>query len=139
MAECVTALESVVDIESSCGYLTLVTKTKEDADGERKKEETTANKKSKASDSKQEIRETSPDGAELNSSNAQLLEEELDNIDCPMAGSMSKSSTMPSRPKDLQLGEKLKPLEEVCSWQVLDITFGIPLFDMELNSAVTKR
>ena len=131
-----TALESVVDIESSCGYLTLVTKTKEDGDGERKKEET---KKSKASDSKQEIRETSPDGAELDSSNAQLLEEELDNIDCPMAGSMSKSSTMPSRPKDLQLGEKLKPSEEVCSWQVLDITFGIPLFDMDLNAAVTKR
>ena len=93
---------------------------------------------SKASDNKQEIRETSPDGAELNSCNAQLLEEELDNIDCPMAGSMSKSSTVPSRPKDLQLGEKLKPLE-VCSWQVLDITFGIPLFDMDLNAAVTKR
>ena len=130
------ALESVVDIESSCGYLTLVTKTKEDADGEKKKEET---KESKASDNKQEIRETSPDGAELDSSNAQLLEEELDNIDCPMAGSMSKSSTVPSRPKDLQLGEKLKPLEEVCSWQVLDITFGIPLFDMDLNAAVTKR
>ena len=135
-----TALESVVDIESSCGYLTLVTKTNEDADSERNKEEATANKKSKASDSKQEIRETSPDGAELNSSNAQLLGEELDNIDCPMAGSMSKSSTtVPSRPKDLQLGEKLKPLEEVCSWQVLDITFGIPLFDMDLNAAVTKR
>ena len=98
-----------------------------------------ANKKRKASDNKQELRETSPDGAELNSSNAQLLEEELDNIDCPMAGSMSKSSTVPSRPKDLQLGEKLKPLEEVCSWQVLDITFGIPLFDMDLNAAVTKR
>ena len=49
-----TALESVVDIESSCGYLTLVTKTKEDADGEKKKEETTANKKRNASDKKKE-------------------------------------------------------------------------------------
>ena len=77
VAECVAALESVVDIESSCGYLTLVTKTKEDADGEKKKEET---KESKASDNKQEIRETSPDGAELNSCNAQLLEEELEDL-----------------------------------------------------------
>ena len=134
------ALGSSVDIESSCGYLTLVTVPKEE-----KKREVKGGKDSSASDSRRkEDRESSPAGAELNSSNAQLLEEELDNIDCPMAGSqltssMTKSSILPPRPTDLQLGVKVEPLEKNCSWQLLDVTFGIPLFDMDLNAAVTQR
>ena len=142
VAECVAALGSSVDIESSCGYLTLVTVPKEDKKG-KGEVKGDGGKDCNASDSRKEDRESSPDGAELNSSNAQLLEEELDNIDCPMAGSltssMTKSSILPLRPTDLQLGVKVEPLEENCSWQLLDVTFGIPLFDMELNAAVTKR
>ena len=146
MAECVAALGSSVDIESSCGYLTLVTIPKEEKRGasEVKGDVGKSEKDCNASErSRKEDRESSPDGAELNSSNAQLLEEELDNIDCPMAGSltssMTKSYIMPLRPTDLHLGVKVEPLEKNCSWQLLDITFGIPLFDMELNAAVTKR
>ena len=138
VAECVAALGSSVDIESSCGFLTLVTVPNAIREGKKKRGEK-AKQDINASDSKQEVRESSPDGAELNSSNAQLLEEELDNIDCPMAGSTTTSSTMPSRPTNLRLGVKVEPLERSCSWQLLDITFGIPLFDMELNAAVTKR
>ena len=147
MAECVAALGSSVDIESSCGYLTLVTMPKEEQKGKSEVKGDVGkggDMDCNASDgSRKEQRESSPDGAELDSSNAQLLEEELDNIDCPMAGSltssMTKSSIMPLRPTDLHLGVKVEPLEKNCSWQLLDITFGIPLFDMELNAAVTKR
>ena len=139
MAECVAALGSSVDIESSCGYLTLVTVPKEEKRGKSVNGGKDCNG---SADSRKEDRESSPDGAELNSSGAQLLEEELDNIDCPMAGSltssMTKSTIMPLRPTDLHLGVKVEPLEENWSWQLLDVTFGIPLFDMELNAAVTK-
>ena len=143
MAECMAALGSSVDIESSCGYLTLVTMPKEEKRGKSEVKVDGGNDCNGSDESRKEDRESSPDGAELNSSNAQLLEEELDNIDCPMAGSltssMTKSSIMPLRPTDLHLGVKVEPLEENCSWQLLDVTFGIPLFDMELNAAVTKR
>ena len=91
-------------------------------------------------DGPQSAREFSPDGTALDSSTAQLLEEELDNIDCPMAGRGrgGEQGGKPQRPGNLKLQDTVALVKEE-DWQILDITFGVPLFDMELNAAVTNR
>ena len=135
VAECVAALGSSVDIESSCGFLTLVTVPNSIREGKKKRGEK-AKQDINASDSKQEVRESSPDGAELNSSNAQLLEEELDNIDSPMAGEPNKTN----RPQGLQLqNTAVNKTSLVDNWKLLELSYGVPLFDMELNSLITTR
>jgi hypothetical protein len=113
LAVCLARVEETVDIRHSCGFLTLVTA------------EAPAPAKGRGG------REASPAlPAGLDSSTAQLLEEELDGIDCPMAGGRQ------DRPGSLHLGPPAEPEQD---WQLLDLTFGVPLFDMELNAAVTGR
>ena len=136
MSSCVSVLQQHVDLSSSCGFLSLVT---------------LPGLASKVQEQeREEVREGSPAGAELDSSTAQLLEEELDNIDCPLAGGLEGSqhrlegsqqrlegSQQPHRPQVLSL-QGLEEQQEG-EWQVLDLTFGVPLFDMDLNKAVTDR
>ena len=146
MSSSVSLLQQHVDLSSSCGFLTLVT-----LPGLVRKEQ-----EQEQEQERKEVREGSPAGAELDSSTAQLLEEELDNIDCPLAGGLEGSqhrpgglegNQQPHRPRVLGLeglGEQGLGLQglgeqQEGEWQVLDLTFGVPLFDMELNKAVTDR
>lgn len=76
-------------------------------------------------------RENSPAGQAID---LQLLEEELDNIDSPMAGELSKVN----RPKALQL-PNLNNKTVTDNWKLLELSYGVPLFDMELNSLITTR
>ena len=80
------------------------------------------------------IRESSPAGETVD---LQLLEEELDNIDSPMAGEPNKTN----RPQGLQLENTAAASKTslVDNWKLLELSYGVPLFDMELNSLITTR
>jgi hypothetical protein len=113
-----------VDLTHTCGYVTLVNFPR--------KPENVSKKDSVPS--KQE-RQGSPAGEALDSSTAQLLEEEIDNIDSPMAGEPTKKA---KRPTNLKLSvETTRDLVE--EWKLLDLSYGVPLFDTELNAEITDR
>lgn len=77
----------------------------------------------------------------------QLLAEEVDAIDSPMAGGAPPRLPQPElkkhRPMRLLLpspgGEPGHPATLAANWLVLDLTYGIPLFDAELNREVMER
>jgi len=75
----------------------------------------------------------SPGGNSLDSDSVQLLEEEIDNIDSPVAGET------PRRPQQLRLEGVPTPKPANINWVVLDISLGVPLFDSSLNSAVINN
>ena len=115
-----TNLESKVDLHHTCGYVTLVNFPR--------KEEKSATENTEAK------RESSPAAGET--VDLQLLEEELDNIDSPMAG----AQTNKQRPNQLNL--KVSPQQKekmVDEWKVMDISYGIPLFDMSLNCSIISK
>jgi len=122
-------LGSKVDLTHTCGYVTLVNFP------------TKAEKKEKVSKQKPEHekvvteRQGSPAGETLDSSTVQLLEEEIDNIDSPMAGEPTKK---PQRPTDLNLSVATNR-DLVEEWKLLELSYGVPLFDTELNAAITRR
>lgn len=58
---------------------------------------------------------------QMNEENASLLQEEVDNIP-------------DSKPKKLTLNDE----EDVGKWMLMDIKFGIPLFDSSLNKAICQ-
>ena len=68
----------------------------------------------------------------------QLLEEELDNIDSPMAGEMPSKQTRPNK-LQLKLSNPSSTEAYDSDWKLMDVSFGIPLFDMELNNAITNK
>ena len=96
-------------------------------------------KQTKSDESKSEFkREFSPAAGE--NMDLQLLEEELDNIDSPMAGAGVLTKNI--RPNQLSLNVNVKTsnddnLENY--WKLMDISYRIPLFDMDLNSAITTK
>jgi len=112
-------LAQKVDLEHTCGYVTLV--------------EMPHSKDSLEKEMKCEKRE-SPACETLDSSSAQLLEEEIDNIDSPMAGEQ-KIETL-KRPNELGI---IKETQINNQWKLLELNYGIPLFDTELNQAITGR
>ena len=122
MSTLISRLEDKIDLHHTCGYITLVNFPK-------RRERTEASGETK--------RESSP--AVGDKMDLQLLEEELDNIDSPMAG-MSASGS--NRPKKLTLNvttaeASRKGFED--DWKLMDVSYGIPLFDMELNCAITNK
>ena len=122
MSSLISRLEDKIDLHHTCGYITMVNFPKR-----RKKTEASGETK----------RESSP--AVGDKMDLQLLEEELDNIDSPMAG-MSASGS--NRPKQLSLNvttaeASRKGFED--DWKLMDVSYGIPLFDMELNCAITNK
>jgi FAM91 C-terminus len=76
----------------------------------------------------------------------QLLAEEVDAIDSPMAGGAPPPPPSPpppsKRPSRLELpppGSEMKQPSLEDNWVVLDLSYGIPLFDADLNGAVMER
>ena len=68
----------------------------------------------------------------------QLLGEELDMIDSPMAGAGA------GRPSQLPLTaisspDTVRGSDEPHHWRLLDLHYGVPLFDTDLNRAVVER
>jgi len=116
-----TAIDGIrpeIDIDSSCGYISLVNTA-------------TAAAAAVETNSRSSSR-SSPEKLELDSSSAQLLQQEVDSVDSPMAGP-------PAVNRPNSLGIPGGGVSGRISWQVLDVTFGIPLFDADLNSAVTRK
>ena len=65
-----------------------------------------------------------------------LLEEEVDSVDSPAAGSGGGGER---RKLSLDLKQKTKKTEKSdLEWILFDVNFGIPLFDADLNRKVTK-
>jgi len=119
-------LGKMVDLTHSCGYVTLVNFPTKKASVPSKKFDKVPGVT---------MRGGSPDGEVLDLSNVQLLVEELDNIDSPMAGEKIKK---PNRPSELQLavGPSSELVEE---WKPLELNYGVPLFNTELNASITSR
>ena len=112
LLDLMSLLGSKVNMTHCCGYVTLANFPQP---AERKKAS----------------RENSPAGQTID---LHLLEEELDNIDSPMAGQPSKIS----RPQALQL-PNVANKSFVDNWKLLELSYGVPLFDMELNNLITTR
>ena len=102
-----------VNLTDCCGYLTLANFPR-------------------PPDRRDTVRESSPAGETVD---LRLLEEELDNIDSPMAGENNKTN----RPQGLQLQISNSKTSLVDNWKLLELSYGVPLFDMELNSLITTR
>ena len=124
----ISRLEDKLDLQHTCGYITLVNFPK-------KREKTVKEAGGEAGEAKRESSPAVGDKMDL-----QLLEEELDNIDSPMAGMSSSSGNL--RPNQLSLSvttseASKKGLED--DWKLMDVSYGIPLFNMELNCAITNK
>ena len=103
-----------VNLTDCCGYLTLANFPR-------------------PADRRDTVRESSPAGETVD---LQLLEEELDNIDSPMAGELNKTN----RPQGLHLQiNTASKTNLVDNWKLLELSYGVPLFDMELNNLITTR
>ena len=84
-------------------------------------------------------------GKPLDPDSENLLAEEIDSIDSPMAGSD------PPQPQKLPAADRpsslLMPIEQlrdnnfkmVDRWVVFDVIFGVPLFDGDLNAEIINK
>ena len=110
-------LPSAVDIQNCCGYITLLSLDDSD-DGFFDGVVQTGNGNNL------------PRNGEMNEENLDLLKEEVDNIpDTSMMGTKPKSLG----PLDIAAGQKAGE-----NWILLDIKYGVPLFDSELNKAICE-
>ena len=70
-----------------------------------------------------------------------LLEEEVDSVDSPAAGSGGGGGGGGGESRKLSLDLKQKNTERTeksdLEWILFDVKFGIPLFDADLNRKVT--
>ena len=128
MTSLISRLQEKIDLQHTCGYITLVNFPKR-----------IIRPVTEKGDAKREPSPSVGDKMDL-----QLLEEELDNIDSPMAGmstSTTTASTTKLRPKQLSLSvtseSSRKDLAD--DWKLMDVTYGIPLFDLELNCDITNK
>lgn len=138
-------LSQAVDTEAACGYVTLanLAQQRPAADEERRR-----------SARAEVVEGGSPSAQNLDTESVQLLAEEVDAIDSPMAGGAPPLLLRPAdqrqhaRPTRLVLPpvgggggscplQQPPPLED--NWVVLDLTYGIPLFDADLSRAVMDR
>ena len=107
------------------------------------------------------VRQQSPAGELMTADSEQLLTEELDAIDCPMAGQTSaESAALPAEESSADKSPLAPPAvtrpNKLCidssstgtnnhvtitkdNWTLVDITFGVPLFDAELNGEIVKK
>lgn len=108
------ALPSYVDIDHSCGYLTLIKLV------DLKNKSCATTKKAAAEDD-----DDTPTNGDMKEEDAELLQQEVDKIDLSA-----------KRKKKLTLDTKS---DKHGVWMLLDVTFGIPLFDTELNQTICKR
>jgi len=132
-------LEGLVDLSLSCGYITLVnlaTKVNKEKEKKEKEEET-----------KMDDRQLSPSREPaLDSDSKNLLAEEIDSIDSPMAGdppappvsAVRPSTLFPPSAPNLSVSTRSKP-KMADRWVVFDVTFGVPLFDAELNAEIIEK
>jgi len=118
-----TTIQSKVDLVHSCGYVTLVNLQHKAKDG------------SKGGKENANRRGCSPAAGEK--VDLQLLEEELDKIDSPMAGNMPSNKLRPDTLKLKISSNNTSKL--VNNWKIMDLSYGVPLFDMELNHAITTK
>ena len=113
-----TLLPSAVDIQNCCGYITLLSLDDAD-DGFFDGVVQTGNGNNL------------PRNGEMNEENLDLLMEEVDNIpDTSMMGAKPKNIG----PLNIAAGQKAGE-----NWILLDIKFGVPLFDSELNKAICEN
>eukprot|EP00090_Calanus_glacialis_P008224 TRINITY_DN16538_c0_g1_i1.p1 TRINITY_DN16538_c0_g1~~TRINITY_DN16538_c0_g1_i1.p1 ORF type:complete len:858 (-),score=315.54 TRINITY_DN16538_c0_g1_i1:118-2628(-) len=120
-----------VDLTHTCGYVTVVNFPRKTVKVIKQDKPT-----KQATTEKDKLeREGSPAGESLDSSTVQLLEEEIDNIDSPMAGEPTKKALRPTNLK-LSVQSNTDLVEE---WKLLELSYGVPLFDTELNAAITGR
>lgn len=72
----------------------------------------------------------------MDKASVDLLEEELDNIDNPLAGQAGSTEDLRNR---VGLSLDVATSQNEDNWTFLDLNFGIPLFDAELNNKICER
>jgi len=125
-----SVLGATVDLSHTCGYVTIINFPKDNVKLPEAKDMTSHHPRKV----EQLERQGSPSGDTLDSSSVMLLEEEIDNIDSPMAGEPPKAH----RPTELNLSVS-RSNDLVSNWKLLELSYGIPLFDTDLNQAITDR
>jgi len=151
-------------LDSCCGYITLAnhqivsksTLKADTIDGSIKQDDSVNNGSpllkvekpvsAEGEDSSLQQRQHSPAGQLLTADSEQLLTEELDAIDCAMAGGEKTSQEnfieKVEVPAVVKRPSKLSITEPPClkdNWMIVDITFGVPLFDADLNTEIMKK
>lgn len=142
-------------LDSCCGYITLanhkvakpsVADIYDISDDNSDINTNSEIKKIESKDFDDQQRQQSPAGQLLTADSEQLLTEELDAIDCPMAGGKAADNaesvpTAAPRPTKLCIKKTFQADELVLmdNWTIIDITFGVPLFDADLNAEVVKK
>ena len=108
---CLEKLTSAIDIKHACGYISLINLTSLE----------------NFQDKTNEVGKEQPENGKINKENAELLEEELNS--CLEASQINQERN------------KNKSKEETItnSWVLLDVNFGIPLFNPELNKRICER
>ena len=83
--------------------------------------------------------EDSPAMDGLNSATAQLLEEEIDNIDCPSRSGPEEGEKPVLRPVQLTLATSFVVEGQDQDWQLLDLSHGAPLVQVDTAWSSTSR
>ena len=104
------ALPPGVDVQNNCGYISMI----------------------KLQPPSRDDLASGCNNGNMNEEGANLLQEEIDNI--------TKEEQSDMKPKTLDLLGKSKGKNtDHVPWTLLDINFGIPLFDSELNKIICQR
>ena len=114
---CLEKLTSTIDIEHSCGYITLINLSG--------LEISEISKTMRGKDTNKD----GPQNGKLNKENAELLEEELDS--CLEEGKMANKDEKDAKSNSKDVTKS--------NWVLLDVNFGIPLFNPELNKCICER
>jgi len=102
-------LPSTIDIKNCCGYISLLNLDD-----------------SEDMDNVGQVGNILPRNGEMNEESLDLLQEEVDNI---------PETSVTQKPRNLAT---LNAIEKTGNWMLLDIKFGIPLFDADLNKATCE-
>ncbi len=126
--EVFSKLKSLVDLKHVCGFVTLldlplsaIQEKKGKAEGDRRVS-------------------PGPTNGKVSKEQADLLAEELDSIADPAPEQKDRERKIKEMTLDVGAGGGGKEKKtRVPEWKLLDINFGVPLFDADLNKDVCKR
>ena len=118
---CLDKVTTAIDIEHACGYITLINlKSLKIPQAKNTDNSDTINKSKEA-----------PENGKINKENAELLEEELN--------SCLKDTTLEDKAIPISRDSKDNEKTSETNWVLLDVNFGIPLFNPELNKSICDR
>ena len=120
VGQAVSKLSTFLDIKNACGYITLLNLDLPQSHLE-----------VNSSFLPRESRKMESSNGDLSAEKANLLSSELDSLDEEMGEKKAKMTL------DLKTGED--EVKREANWIILDLNFGVPLFDPDLNQQICTR